>query len=31
MKDLANARRNAEMLLKEQGENVEGKDRTQTK
>ena len=31
MRDLANARRNAEMLLKEQGENVGSKDRKQIK
>ena len=31
MRDLANARRNAEMILKEQGENVESKDRKQIK
>ena len=31
MRNLANAKRNAEMILKRQGENVESKDRTQTK
>ena len=31
MRDLANARRNAEMILKEQGENVESKGRKQIK
>ena len=31
MRNLANARRSAEMLLKEQGENVESKDRKQIK
>ena len=31
MRNLANARRNVEMLLKEQGENVESKDRKQIK
>lgn len=31
MRNLANAKRNAEIILKRQGENVESKDRTQTK
>lgn len=31
MRNFANAKRNAEMILKRQGENVESKDRTQTK
>ncbi|MDD6258382.1 MAG: hypothetical protein PUA69_03910 [Erysipelotrichaceae bacterium] len=31
MRNLANAKRNAEMILKRQGENAESKDRTQTK